>query len=61
MTISDAIEHFGNQTNLAKALENCSPQAVQQWVAKGEIPRGRQYEIEVITSGNLKADPKKTA
>lgn len=58
MTPEEAVKHFGSQTNLAKALKDCTPQAVSQWVAKGKIPSGRQFEIQIVTNGELKADAK---
>ncbi|TNJ06647.1 Cro/Cl family transcriptional regulator [Aeromonas veronii] len=49
-----AIKHFGGANKLAQAL-GCKPQAISQW---GEnVPQGRAYQIEVLTSGQLKADP----
>lgn len=54
MKKQDALDHFGGVVGLAKAL-GCKPQAISQW---GEtIPKGRAYQIEVLTGGKLKADP----
>ncbi|MFM5373345.1 Cro/CI family transcriptional regulator [Aeromonas veronii] len=54
MKKQDALDHFGGVVGLAKAL-GCKPQAISQW---GEtIPKGRAYQIEVMTGGKLKADP----
>jgi DNA-binding transcriptional regulator YdaS (Cro superfamily) len=54
MKKQDALDHFGGVVGLAKAL-GCKPQAISQW---GEtIPKGRAYQIEVVTGGALKADP----
>ncbi|HEJ1325755.1 TPA: Cro/CI family transcriptional regulator [Pseudomonas aeruginosa] len=55
MTKSDAIKHFGSKSKLAAAL-GISYAAVQQW--DEEIPMLRQYEIERITKGALKVQPK---
>lgn len=44
-----------NQSSLARAL-GCKPQRVCEWVEFGEIPDGRQYQLEVMTKGRLKAD-----
>lgn len=52
MTKADAVRHFGGMTELAAAL-GVSYQAVFQWDV---IPMRRQYEIERITKGVLKAD-----
>lgn len=52
MKKTDAIKYFGNKANIAKAL-NIEPQAVYQW---GEyVPKGRAFEIELMTKGKLKA------
>ena len=53
MTTREAIDHFGGIKALADAL-GVWPQAVYAW---GENPpMSKQYEIEVKTSGSLKAD-----
>jgi len=53
MTKTDAISHFGTQAALARAL-GIHRAAINGW---GEqIPIGRQYQIEVLTCGALKAD-----
>lgn len=54
MKKADAINYFGSAAELAKKL-NISEAAISQW---GEtIPKGRAYQIEVLTDGKLKADP----
>lgn len=58
MTKTQAIKHFGSVSALAKAL-GTSYEAIRQW---GEVvPELRQYQIEVLTKGELKADPKQSA
>lgn len=52
MTKSQAIQYFGSISALAKAL-GVTYEAVRQW---GQVPELRQYQIESITSGKLKAD-----
>lgn len=53
MTKQEAIDFFGTKKRLAAALDTY-PQAVIQW---GEYPPIlRQYQIEVITKGALKAE-----
>lgn len=54
MKKQDALDHFGGVVGLAKAL-GCKPQAISQW--GNTIPKGRAYQIEVLTGGALKADP----
>lgn len=52
MKTVEAVAHFGNRVRLARAL-GIEPSAVSQW---GEQPpRGRQFQIELLTRGQLKA------
>lgn len=53
MTKAEAIGWFKTSYALAKAL-NISSQAVYNWGEK--IPETRQFQIQVITNGALKAD-----
>lgn len=55
MTPAQVFAHFGDKAKTAKKL-NISYQAVQQWEDKGCVPVGRQFEIQVLTDGKLKAD-----
>jgi molybdenum-dependent DNA-binding transcriptional regulator ModE len=57
MTKSQAIKHFGSISALAKAL-GVTYEAVRQWE---EVPELRQYQIERLTAGDLKADQKGAA
>jgi DNA-binding transcriptional regulator YdaS (Cro superfamily) len=53
MTKEQAIRHYGTQAALARAL-GIHRAAINGW---GEqIPLGRQYQLEVLTQGVLKAD-----
>ena len=53
MNTKDAIEHFGGIKNLAEALD-CWSNEIYRW---GEYPpKGKQYEIQVKTEGDLKAE-----
>jgi DNA-binding transcriptional regulator YdaS (Cro superfamily) len=52
MRTEDAIKHFGSAAALARAL-GISRQSVHDWGAC--VPEGRAYQIEVLTSGALKA------
>lgn len=56
MTMQELIEHFGSQAAAARAI-GVSLQVVSAWNAKNRIPLGRQYEIQVLTCGKLRADP----
>ena len=53
MTKTQAIKHFGSVSALAKAI-NVTYEAVRQW---SDVPELRQYQIERITQGALKAEP----
>jgi len=54
MKTKDAIEHFGSEAAVARALE-ISRQAVDQW---GElVPILTAIEIQRITKDKLKVDP----
>lgn len=54
MNTTEAIKHFGSKTKLAAAL-GIYPSAVTQWGE--EVPTARQYQIQVLTKGKLKASP----
>ncbi|WP_328284795.1 Cro/CI family transcriptional regulator [Pseudomonas huanghezhanensis] len=54
MNTTQAKNHFGSKKKLADAL-GISPGAVTLW--KEEIPRLRQFQIQMLTSGALQADP----
>lgn len=57
MTKTQAIEHYGSISALAKALK-VTYEAVRQW---DSVPELRQYQIERLTQGALKAEPKSQA
>jgi len=53
MTTQQAIDYFGGIRELAHVL-GVSTQSIYQW---GEYPPlGRQYELQIKTRGELKAD-----
>lgn len=56
MKKADVVAHFGNQTKVANAL-GISHVAVSKW--GDDIPLLRAYQIERITNGALKAEPKR--
>lgn len=53
MTADDVIKHFGSLRRAAIALD-VWPQTIYAWGDK--VPPLRQYQIEVLTDGALKAD-----
>lgn len=58
MKKTDVIKHFGSQTATANAL-GITVQAVNAWPEN--IPEGRAFQIQIVTNGKLKAQPKQTA
>jgi len=54
MTTSEAIDFYGGVQKLADAL-GVRRQSVWKWGDRP--PKGRQYELQAITGGALKADP----
>lgn len=48
------VEHFGSQSELAKAL-GVSRSAVTQWCEIGAFPPQRCFEIEKVSNGKFKA------
>ncbi len=52
MTIDQVLEHFGGVAETSRALD-ISYQAVSQWVEKGAVPEGRQWQIQAITGNQL--------
>lgn len=56
MTLDHVLEHFGNMNRVARAL-GISRQAVWKWQRSGRVPLRAQYQIEIITARQLKADP----
>lgn len=54
MTYDNAVKHFGSPSALARAL-GINRASVAEWRIVG-IPEGRQYQIELATNGQLRAD-----
>jgi hypothetical protein len=54
MTPNDLITLFKTQTEIAKAL-GCAQSSVAEWFETGRVPEGRQYQIELLTGGALRA------
>lgn len=53
MTKTEVIEYFGGVQQTADAL-GIRYQSVREWPENG-VPEGRQYQIQVISEGQLKA------
>jgi hypothetical protein len=58
MTRADAIKHFNGIPALARAL-GISYEAVRQWGPS--VPELRQYQLERLTNGALKAEASQSA
>lgn len=54
MTPQEAISFYGSGTKLARAT-GVTDIAVSLWKTRGAIPKTRQYQIQVLTKGKLKA------
>jgi transcriptional regulator with XRE-family HTH domain len=54
MNYADVCRHFGTQSAIARAL-GISVQAVSRWKRSGIVPLARQYEIQILTGGHLRA------
>ena len=55
MKLQEAIDYFGTKSEMARAL-GIEPQSITLWVDDDRIPILRQYHIQVVTKGKLKAD-----
>jgi hypothetical protein len=55
MTPEQIIEHYGSERAAADAL-GMTPQIVNYWKQKGEVPIKTQAFIQLYTNGKLKAD-----
>lgn len=53
VTKTEAVQHFGTQHALAKALGIAQP-TISRWGER--MPAWRQLQIEALTAGKLKAD-----
>ena len=55
MSPKQVIDFFGSQVATARALGIEQP-SVSAWLKTGEVPMDRQYQIELATNGQLRAD-----
>lgn len=53
MRTKSAVDYFGTKAAIADAL-GIKKSAVSQWGPN--VPKGRAYQIEVLTGGKLKAE-----
>lgn len=55
MNPRQVIEFFGDHRSVAEALGLAAP-SIYDWEKSGQVPEGRQYQIEMATNGALRAD-----
>lgn len=60
MTLKQLLKHYGRQADIVKAL-GVERAVVSAWFTRGHIPETRQYQIELWTGGQLKADTRPLA
>lgn len=57
MTYDQAERFYGSQGALARAFHpHVAQGSVSLWKKTGKVPRGRQFELQVLTGGQLTAD-----
>ncbi|MBB1299181.1 Cro/Cl family transcriptional regulator [Pseudoalteromonas sp. NZS71_1] len=57
MKTQDAVDFFGGKAKLANAFNPpITKGAITPWVKAKRIPRGRAFELQLITGGKLKVD-----
>ena len=54
MKTTDAVRYFGTKSELARAL-GITKQSITSWA--DTVPLARQYQLERLTGGRLKAPP----
>lgn len=54
MKLDQVLEHFNVKPNELAKILNVTRPAISQWRHSG-IPEGRQWQIQALTSGKLKA------
>jgi hypothetical protein len=61
MTYKDVIDHFGSPTNVQRALlahgSRITTASIAGWRKRGFVPELRQYQLQLLTGGKLRAIP----
>ncbi len=60
MQAQEVVTHYGGISKVAKEL-GISYQAVRGWIQKGEVPEGRQWQLQAMSGGTLKVSVSCTA
>lgn len=55
MTPTQVLEQYKTQAEIARVL-GCRQSSVAEMFEKGQVPEGRQYQLQIATRGKLKAD-----
>ena len=57
MDIETAVKYYKTEAALAEAL-GLKSGTIAVWRHRGGIPAGVQFELQILTGGRLKADPR---
>ena len=59
MKYETAIKFAGSVTGLQSLFppKSLSHQAIYKWKKTGRVPKGKAYELQIVTGGKLKVDP----
>ncbi|GAG47906.1 unnamed protein product [marine sediment metagenome] len=58
MTPKEVIKYYGSRDEVLELLD-IKRQSLDLWLANGRVPLGRQYELQILTDGQLVAGKKK--
>ena len=57
MTPREVVDFYGGTQVKTAAALGLTQAAISEWFRLGYVPLGRQYEIQILTGGRLRADP----
>jgi hypothetical protein len=55
MKVKEVLKYYKDVQGICSALK-ISRQAVERWITKGYVPEGRQWQLFVLTGGDLQVD-----